>query len=145
MSGLKVLAATLLSASLLVASAARAMEIRQFDKMANDDQAEYVADLIQGAQKVLNDSGHSDQAEQLHKLFSEIDPGGDVSLGMADFSVTLAEARTSDKNRIAKNPVARRLEVEDVIYLMMKNKGIILPPAFFTVASNFHPKFLPKQ
>ncbi len=40
MRGLKVLAAAVLSASLLAASTAQAMEIRQFDKMAQDDRAE---------------------------------------------------------------------------------------------------------
>jgi hypothetical protein len=43
MSGFKLLsAATFLSASLLAASVAQAMEIRQFDKMAIADQGDYV-------------------------------------------------------------------------------------------------------
>jgi hypothetical protein len=137
--------ALIVSASLLPVGEAQAMQIQLFDWMAEPDQDEYVADLILGAQKVLSDSGHSDQAEQLHKRFSEIDPGGDVSLGMADFSVTMAEARASDKIRIAKNPDARRLEVEDAFYLMMKNRRIILPPAFFAVGNGFRPKYPPPR
>jgi len=50
-------AAMFLSASLLAASAVQAMEIRQFDKMAGPDQDEYIAELIQGAEKVLTDGG----------------------------------------------------------------------------------------
>ena len=56
----KSLAATFLSAAILFANLAQAMEIRQFDKMANDDQAEYVGELIQGAEKVLTDEGRPD-------------------------------------------------------------------------------------
>jgi hypothetical protein len=38
---------------MLFSSAAQAMEIRQFDKMVDSDQDEYVAELALGAQKVL--------------------------------------------------------------------------------------------
>jgi hypothetical protein len=41
---------------MLFSGAAQAMEIQQFDKMAGDDQDEYVAELIIGAQKVLKDA-----------------------------------------------------------------------------------------
>jgi hypothetical protein len=46
------------------------MEIRQFDKMAGDDQDEYVAELIVGAQQVLKEAGKPDLAEQVHTLFT---------------------------------------------------------------------------
>jgi hypothetical protein len=49
----KSLAATFLSAAMLLPGVAPTMQIEQFDKMANDDQAEYVGELIQGAEKVL--------------------------------------------------------------------------------------------
>jgi hypothetical protein len=55
MSGSRVLVALFLCASMLSAGAAQAMEIRQFDKMANQDQSDYVGDLIVGAEKVLTD------------------------------------------------------------------------------------------
>jgi hypothetical protein len=45
--------ATVPSAGMLLTSAAQAMEIRQFDKMAQDDRADYVSELIQGAEKIL--------------------------------------------------------------------------------------------
>ena len=38
-------------------SAAQAMQIQQFDKMALQDQADYISVLIDGAQKVLIDEG----------------------------------------------------------------------------------------
>jgi hypothetical protein len=46
-------AATLLSAIMVIAPKAHAIEIQQFDKMADADQDEYVADLVIGAQQVL--------------------------------------------------------------------------------------------
>ena len=42
-------AATFLSAAMLFSGAAQAMEIRQFDKMADQDQAEYVGLLMSPA------------------------------------------------------------------------------------------------
>ncbi len=66
----KLLAATFLSAAMLFSSAAQAMQIQQFDKMAGDDQDEYVAELIIGAQQVLKDAGSTALAEQVHTLFT---------------------------------------------------------------------------
>ncbi len=71
-----------LSASLLVASAAQAMEIRQNDKMADQDQADYVQVLIDGAQKVLKDEGRGDLAGRMDQLFTEIPAGDNISLGL---------------------------------------------------------------
>ncbi len=44
-----------LSAAMFLTSAAQAMEIRQFDKMADQDQADYTVALINGAEKILTD------------------------------------------------------------------------------------------
>jgi len=50
-------------------SAAQAMEVRQFDRMAEDDRADYVSELIQGAEKVLTDADRADKAAQVSHLF----------------------------------------------------------------------------
>ena len=64
---------TLIAASvaLLLTSAAQAMEIQQFDKMAVQDQHDYenASELI-GAQKVLIDERRDDQAAQIENLFT---------------------------------------------------------------------------
>jgi hypothetical protein len=44
----KFLAATFLSATMLFTSVAQAMTIQQFDKMAGQDQDDYIGDLIVG-------------------------------------------------------------------------------------------------
>jgi hypothetical protein len=46
-----------MSAAMLLPNMVQAMEIRQFDKMADQDQSEYIGLLVQGAEKVLTDEG----------------------------------------------------------------------------------------
>lgn len=51
------------------AGAEQAMTIVQFDKMAQDDRAEYVSELVSGAEKVLTDEGKRIRPQKL-KAFS---------------------------------------------------------------------------
>jgi hypothetical protein len=140
----KYMAATFLSAAMLFTSAAQAMEIRQFDKMADQDQAEYVGLLVQGAEKVLIDEGRTDLQQQVHQLFSTMPSGDSMPLGMTEFERNLALARVADAKRVIRDPNARRLEVEDAMIVTMRKNGIELPPSFLTVASNFKPKLPPQ-
>jgi hypothetical protein len=140
----KSLVATFLSAAMLFTSAAQAMEIRQFDKMAGQDQDEFIAELVQGAEKVLTAEGKPDLAAQVSHLFTTNDPGDQISIGMTEFMRNLDRARAADIRRIQKNPEARRLEVEDAMIVTMRKNGIELPPSFLTVASNFKPKLPPQ-
>lgn len=137
----KYLAATFLSVAMLFTSAAQAMEIRQFDRMADDDQAEYVGELIQGAENVLTDEGRPDLAAQVSHLFTTNPSDSNISIGMNDFMLNLAKARVADAKRAEQNPNARRLEIEDAMFVTLKKNNIVLPDNFFTVASNFKPKF----
>lgn len=140
----KFLATTFLSASMFFAGVAQAMPIQQFDKMAGDDQGEYVAELIVGAQQVLKDAGNPDLAARVHTLFTtKKNPADQISLGIAEFEANLARAREADERRVGKDPHARRLEVEDAMIVTLRKNGIELPPSFLTVASNFKPKFPP--
>jgi hypothetical protein len=133
-------AVLLLYAAALFAVQTRAMTIFRFDHMAVDDQDEYVADLVVGAQNVLKQSGHSDLAQQVHTLFTKIKAGDRISDGMAEFEVLLAKGRLADAKRMEKDPNARPLEVEDVLALTLKKNGIEVPDSFFTVNVNFKPK-----
>ena len=143
----KFLGTTSLSAAMFFTSAAQAMEIQQFDKMAQDDRADYVSALIQGAEKVLTDEGRSDMAAKVSHLFTTNAPNGNVSIGMSQFMVTLAVLRVKDAERVAKDPKAQRLEVEDAMALTLQQNGngIELPDSFFTVASGFKPKHSPAK
>jgi hypothetical protein len=139
------LAAIFLSAAMFFTNAVQAMEITKFDKMAIDDQSDYINVLVDGAQKVLISEGRSDLAIQVHKLFSDVHSGDTMPLGMIAFEENLDHARLFDAQRAAKDPNARRLEVEDAMAVTLKKNGIMLPQQFFTVASNFTPKHGPQN
>ncbi len=139
------LVALFLSVAMLFSNTTQAMEIRQFDKMAVEDQADYITLLVEGAQKVLIEEGKKDLAAKVHKLFTEIHPGDTISLGMEEFETNLAQARLFDAERHAKDHDARRLEVKDAIIVTLKRNDIVLPKSFMTVGKNFKPKHPPKE
>lgn len=140
MRSLKVLAVAFLSPVLLSAGAAQAMEIRQFDKMAEQDRNEYVAELVQGAEKVLTDAGKPDQAAKVSKLFTTFLGSDQSSVGIVEFTSNLARARLADAQNVAKDPNAQRLEVEDAMAFTFHKNGIEVPDTFYTVASDFQPQ-----
>ncbi|MGH8200909.1 MAG: hypothetical protein ACREVO_11190 [Steroidobacteraceae bacterium] len=125
------------------------MEIRQFDKMADRDQAEYVGSLVQGAEDLLTNEGRPDLQEKMHKLFSTIPTGDKMFLGMTEFERNLALARVADVERAAKDPSAHRLEVEDALLVTLKRNNIPLSQDFirdFRAFNNgFRPKFPSQQ
>jgi hypothetical protein len=140
----KYLVATFLSAAVLFTSAAHAMQIQQFDKIADRDQSDYINVLIEGAEKVLTDEGRSDLAKQVDHLFTTKNKGDADLIGMIAFETSLATLRAIDARNAERNPGAQRLEVEHAMILALKDHGIILPKSFMTVASNFHPKLPPQ-
>jgi len=129
----------------IVASPARAMQIQQFDKMADKDQTEYVVQLIEGARKVLRDSGRADWAEEVARLFTTDDPQSDISIGMTQFELLLARARVADLDRLRKDPNAVRLEVEHAMILMLQKNGIEVPKTMMHVMDRFKPQFPLKE
>ena len=138
-------AALVASAPLLFGSAARAMEIQQFDKMADDDQDEYAGALVVGAIRVLREAGQSDQAEKLRHLFTDIKPGDRVSQGMVELEVNLAAVSAAEAKRQARNPNLRHLTAADAFKAVAEDHGITLPESFVTVTAHFQPKHPPKN
>ena len=121
------------------------MEIRLFDKMADQDQSEYIGNLIVGAEKALTDEGKSDLAAQIKTLFTaKKNPRDSDVLGMLEFELNLATARVADAQRAEKDPNAHRLEVEDVILATLKKNNIPMSRTFVTavraINSNFQPR-----
>src|SRR5579863_4765071 len=100
----KFLVAAFMSAAMLLPNMVQAMEIRQFDKMADQDQSEYIGLLVQGAEKVLTDEGRADLAAQVDKLFLTIPAGDKMSLGMTEFEINLALLRVNDAKNAEKKP-----------------------------------------
>jgi hypothetical protein len=136
----KLLAATIMSAAMLLPNVAQAMEIRQFDKMADQDQADYVVALINGAEKILTGEGRPDLAAQVEHLFTTKNPGDADVIGMVEFERNLALLRVADAQNAQKNPKDPRIEVEDAMVVTLKKNHIELPNSFFTVNKNFKPK-----
>jgi len=139
------LSAMFMSATMLFPSMVQAMEIRQFDKMADQDQADYTVALINGAEKILTDEGRPDLAAQVERLFTTKDPGDADTIGMVEFIRNLAIVRVDDAKNAAEHPNDPRSEVEDAMAITLENNHIDLPDSFFTVASNFKPKYPPKK
>jgi hypothetical protein len=139
-----VAAGGLLFAVAVVFGPAQAMEIRQFDKMAGADQDEYIADLVEGAEKVLTDEHRPDLSAQVSKLFTTHLGNDQISVGMTEFSINLVRARLADAERFAKEPSAHRLEVEDAMLVTLKKNNIPLSEdfirAFRAINSGFRPK-----
>jgi hypothetical protein len=140
----KSLAATFLLAAMLFSDVAQAMEIRQFDKMADEDQARYIGDLIVGAEKVLTDEGKPDLAAKVKHLFTAKNAGDEDVIGMVEFENNLALLRVEDAKNAEKNPKDQRIEVEDVVAITLEKNGIKLPDKFFDVAKDFKPQYPPQ-
>jgi hypothetical protein len=127
--------AFLVIASLLFAPSAQAIEIRQFDRIAGDDQIDYITQLVNSVEAATS----GQQLAQVKRFFMNKQPGEQIS-GMGQFEVNLALARIADIDNAEKDLKARRLEVEDVLYVTMEKNGIVLPAGFRPSAPNFKPK-----
>ena len=99
----KSLAATFLSAAMVFTSAAQAMDIKDYFKMAHQDQGRFDQSLLTGAEKVLNDEGRADLAAQLDTLFTEVKPGNKLSDAMADYQANLGAANRRGQARSPKS------------------------------------------
>jgi hypothetical protein len=129
----------------LLGHPAQAVAIVQFDKMADQDQAAYIGDLIIGAEKVLADQGNSARAAQVKQLFTTKNAGDADAIGMVEFERNLARARLADAKQAETDPNSPRLDVEDAFAVTLKRNSIELPKTFYTVNSNFRPKLPPKK
>ena len=137
--------AAILSLAVFLSGTAQAMTIVQFDKMADRDQADYIGDLIVGAENVLTDAGKAALAAQVKHLFTTKDPGDADTIGMVELERNIAISRVADLKRVQSNANARRLEVEDAMFITLKKNAIEMPDSFFTVNNNFRPKLPPKK
>lgn len=111
----------------------QAREIWRFDKLASDDQIEYVNLLIDSVEAAIQ----PEQLAQVKRFFASKKAGETMS-GMGQFELNLSLARVADLEAVEKNPKVRRLEVEDVMYVTLVVNGIALPKR--PAAINFQPK-----
>jgi len=100
------------------------MAIYAFAKMKLDDQASYVANMVEGAAKILKEQGHPDQAQKALDLFNDASKTG----GLAQFVATLKEdASQNTKNAINPNNRKAVLQVEDAMEHTLKENGVLIP------------------
>jgi len=141
----KILVATIMLVALFFTSAAQAMDIKDYFKMADQDQGRFDQTLLTGAEKVLIDEGRPDLATQLDRLFTEVKPGNKVSDATADYMARLGAMLGAEVEREVRNSKLPHLQAERAFRDAAKDHGIPLPKAFDAVASNFKPKFPPKK
>ena len=110
---------------------------------------EYVGLLVGGAEQAFKDEGRADLAAKIEDLFTKTLPGDQITVGIGEFELNLARARLADSDRAAKDPSARRLEVEDAMLVTLKKNNLPLSQdfikAFRAVNKGFQPKFPPQK
>ena len=76
---------------------------------------------------------------ELDRLFTEVKPGNKFSDGFAEYQARLGAMLGAEVDREVRNPSLPHLRAERAFRDTAKDHGIALPPAFDTVASDFHP------
>jgi hypothetical protein len=130
----------MLIAALIVHRTASALDIKDYYRMATEDQARFGQTLQDGAEKLLRDGGRSDLAAQLHRLFTEIRPGEKISDGTNEYLANLEDMLRAEVKREAANPNRPHLQAERAFRDMAADHGISLPTQFETVAASFRPQ-----
>jgi len=131
----------IISAVISLSGAARAMDIKDYFKMADQDQARYNQTLLDGAEKLLRDQGRLELALRLDKLFTEITPGNQISQGMAEYTLNLSDMLKAEIKREANNPSLPHLQAERAFRDVAQDHRMALPPTFETIAAGFRRQF----
>lgn len=114
--------ALFLFAPSLVTSAS-ALTIGRFINMNNDDEAAFVALLVDGTSQMLKAAGHPDQASKVIALFHDTSNNGGVHLLANNLKTINA---VNNRNGVNPNNRAPVLQVEDAMSLTFKDAGIIV-------------------
>jgi len=137
------LAAGLFLVAPLGSGCAQAMSFEDFIRMNDDDDATYVAALVEGAAKMLRAKGQPDQAGKLVALFKDSGKQGGVNQ-LAQNMKTLNAL--NNRNAINPNNRAPVYEVENAMELTLKDNGIIVPASYLlSINRNFQPAGPPRS
>jgi hypothetical protein len=137
------LAVILISFAPCLTVGARAMSIDDFAKMNNDDEATYVAILVEASAKMLKANGQPDQARKAISLFNDCSKNGGVPLLASNLKMINA---LNKRNAINPNNRAPVYQFEDALELTLKDAGIIVPTSCLLKASqDFRPSGPPRQ
>ena len=137
------LAVALVSVASCLTSAAQAMSLHDFGKMNIDDEATYVALLVDGTAKMLKAKGQPDQARKAIALFNDSSKNG----GVPQLAYNLKTINAlNNRNAINPNNRAPVYQVEDALELTFKDAGIIVPASYLlTINKNFRPSGPPRS
>ena len=103
-----------------------AIPFAQFDPMSNEEKAEFFAALMGATEAQLNDEGQAADVTKIEDLFTRIEPGDSLSLGMGEWEGNVDAARLADAKRYAVDHSAARLQVEVALIVTLKKNGIVL-------------------
>lgn len=141
------MAGAALIAGLLRFGPAQAMDIVQYDTMANQDRQDFLDSLSRDAEAVLKQEGRSDDASKVHLLFNDIRPGDNLPVGEAELEMNLASARVRDAEKQLQSHANPRVQVEVALIGTIRNNGIPISPDFikglFAQTAAFRPKYPP--
>ena len=114
------------------------MTLEDFGRMNDDDEAGYVAFLVEASGQMLKARGHADQAAQVVPLFKDTSKDGGVQL----FAYHLKSIyRLNKKNAINPNNRAPVYQVEDAMAQTLRDKGIMVPAKdLIEAGKGFHPE-----
>jgi hypothetical protein len=136
MNGIRLVATSLMTATLLAATA-HAMDIKDYFRLVATDQARFDQTLLDTAEQELRDKGRPDLVRQLDKLFTEIKPGDSISEGMHDYMLNLSDMLRAELKREEKNPNLPHLQAERAFRDVASDHNIPLPKSFDDVAARF--------
>jgi hypothetical protein len=139
----KYLASTVLSAALLFTGAANAMQIPQYDKMAQSNKKKYSLLLVEGAADALDGHGKHEQSQKLIALFLDKGDNG----GFTQLEKNLQATRIINA-RNAKDPNNKQppYEVEHALFITLKDNGIIVPVSvLLALGKDFKPSSPPSE
>jgi len=145
----KFLAATFMSAAMLLPNMAQAMDIIQFDQMTAQDRQAFLDSLSRDAETVLEQEGRSADALKVHQLFNDIRSGDNLPLGEAELELNLDNQRVRDAEKHAQNHDAPRLQVESALALTLNAHDIKITSDFvkslMQLTGTFQPQSPPQQ
>jgi hypothetical protein len=137
--------ASLLSATaialILSATAARAMDIKEYFKMGDQDRVQFAVMLLDSAEKALRDQGRLDLVMQLDNLFTDVKPDKKIADGTYRYLANLDDILRAELKGEAANPKGPSLQAERAFRDAAREHGITLPPTFETIASGFQRQF----
>jgi hypothetical protein len=137
------LAASLLALCLVGSGPVNGMSLIDFGHLNNDDEATYVALLLEGAAKILKARGQPDQADKAIALFH--DPG--TNGGMSQFALNLRAINTlNSRNSTNPNNRAPVYGIEDAMAQTLGGAGINVPVSDLkAIGQDFKPAGPPRH